>query len=349
MLNAYIEGKDLYAVIGSKSFHVPYEECLEFNNGVLNPDGKARRSKAKTILLGITYGMGSKSLASKLECSEKEAKEIIEYFYEGFPGVKKLTEDSQKMLREKGYVVDMWGRRRHIPDAQLPDFTIKSNSTAEEFNPLIGSANRENSVIASRIAYYRNAVKSARSRDDVKAIISKAKKEHITIVDNRGFINRAMRQCLNARIQGTASSMTKQAMINIDNDEILNKLGFKLTITVHDEVLGICPSDNAEEASKRLSEVMVNAAKTRCVCPFKCDPYVVNDGWYEDENVAALKNKYEKLINSGMSKECAIDNMISKYPFFNPDSVRAVLDGTYEIGRDSLKHGLNFYKLSLND
>ena len=52
MLNAYKEGKDLYAVIGSKSFHVPYEECLEFNNGVLNPDGKARRSKAKTILLG---------------------------------------------------------------------------------------------------------------------------------------------------------------------------------------------------------------------------------------------------------------------------------------------------------
>ena len=253
------------------------------------------------------------------------------------------------MLKEKGYVVDMWGRRRHIPDAQLPDFTIKSNSTAEEFNPLIGSANRENSVIASRIAYYRNAVKSARSRDDVKAIVNKAKKEHITIIDNRGFINRAMRQCLNARIQGTASSMTKQAMINIDNDEILNKLGFKLTITVHDEVLGICPSDNAEEASKRLSEVMVNAAKTRCVCPFKCDPYVVNDGWYEDENVAALKNKYEKLINSGMSKECAIDNMISKYPFFNPDSVRAVLNGTYEIGRDSLKHGLNFYKLSLND
>ena len=40
----------------------------------------------------ITYGMGSKSLASKLECSVKEAEDIIEYFYEGFPGVKKLTE-----------------------------------------------------------------------------------------------------------------------------------------------------------------------------------------------------------------------------------------------------------------
>ena len=53
MLHAYIEGKDLYAVIGSKSFHVPYEACLEFSpDGKLQPDGKARRSKAKTILLG---------------------------------------------------------------------------------------------------------------------------------------------------------------------------------------------------------------------------------------------------------------------------------------------------------
>ena len=54
MLNAYKEGKDLYAVIGSKSFHVPYEACLEFNPKTheLQPDGKARRSKAKTILLG---------------------------------------------------------------------------------------------------------------------------------------------------------------------------------------------------------------------------------------------------------------------------------------------------------
>ena len=55
------------------------------------------------------------------------------------------------------------------------------------------------------------------------------------------------------------------------------------------------------------------------------------------------------LITGVLSHIEEIDNMISKYPFFNPDSIRAVLDGTYEIGRDSLKHGLNFYKLSLND
>ena len=345
MLNAYKEGKDLYAVIGSKSFHVPYEECLEFRptDGKLNPDGKARRSKAKTILLGISYGMGAKTLAGRLECSIKEAEDIIQYFYDGFPGVKKLTEESQKMLKEKGYVTDMWGRRRHIPDAQLPDYTIQSDrSAAEEFNPLIGAASHENSVIASRINYYAKAIEKALKKKDV---IEAAKKEHIKIVDNRGFINRAMRQCLNARIQGTASSMTKQAMINIDNDELLNKLGFKLTITVHDEVLGICPTETAEEASERLSEVMVNAAKTKCVCPFKCDPYVVSDGWYEDENIGGILNKYNKLLEKGSSKEEAIDELTKTYPFFNEESIKAVCNQTYIIGRDSLKYGLNHYKM----
>ena len=52
MIKAYRDGKDLYAEMASLAFGFPYEECLEFNNGVLNPDGKARRSKAKTILLG---------------------------------------------------------------------------------------------------------------------------------------------------------------------------------------------------------------------------------------------------------------------------------------------------------
>jgi len=55
MQKAYREKKDLYAYIGSKCFHNEYEDNLEFdprNGGKLNPEGKARRSKAKTVLLG---------------------------------------------------------------------------------------------------------------------------------------------------------------------------------------------------------------------------------------------------------------------------------------------------------
>ena len=53
MLQAYAEGKDLYALIGSFCFHNNYEDNLEFHpvTHKLQPDGKKRRSKAKTILL----------------------------------------------------------------------------------------------------------------------------------------------------------------------------------------------------------------------------------------------------------------------------------------------------------
>lgn len=69
MLQAYREGKDLYSVIASISFGVPYEDCLEFypegtkividgkeivcgKKTHQNKDGKERRSQAKSILLG---------------------------------------------------------------------------------------------------------------------------------------------------------------------------------------------------------------------------------------------------------------------------------------------------------
>lgn len=53
MINAYNQGKDLYAEIASLSFNTTYENCLEFRpDGTTNPEGKERRSQAKSILLG---------------------------------------------------------------------------------------------------------------------------------------------------------------------------------------------------------------------------------------------------------------------------------------------------------
>lgn len=53
MYNTFMEGKDLYSEIASKAFNKPYEECKEFNpDGSTNKQGKERRSRAKSILLG---------------------------------------------------------------------------------------------------------------------------------------------------------------------------------------------------------------------------------------------------------------------------------------------------------
>lgn len=73
MINAYLEGKDLYSVIASMSFDRKYEDCLEFypegtkiiyeGQEVIcgykthqNKEGKAYRTMAKSILLGEPKG-----------------------------------------------------------------------------------------------------------------------------------------------------------------------------------------------------------------------------------------------------------------------------------------------------
>lgn len=73
LLDTFLAGKDLYSEIASKSFNVPYEDCREFRpDGTVNPEGKERRTQAKSILLGILYGRGEKSIADQLKVSEKK-------------------------------------------------------------------------------------------------------------------------------------------------------------------------------------------------------------------------------------------------------------------------------------
>ena len=54
MIDAFQHNRDIYATIAALSFNRPYEECMEFNpiTGANQPDGKERRTQAKSIVLG---------------------------------------------------------------------------------------------------------------------------------------------------------------------------------------------------------------------------------------------------------------------------------------------------------
>ena len=53
LIQAYIDGKDIYAWIAEKIYKVQYEECKEFRpDGTKNPEGAKRRSSVKSIILG---------------------------------------------------------------------------------------------------------------------------------------------------------------------------------------------------------------------------------------------------------------------------------------------------------
>ena len=65
--------------------------------------------------------------------------------------------------------------------------------------------------------------------------------------------------------------MTKVAMISIHNDKELNELGYKLIIPVHDEVLGVCPIENAKAVRDRLEYLMVHVVDGKFEMPMKTD------------------------------------------------------------------------------
>ena len=316
MLNAYKEGKDLYAVIASLSFGVPYEKCLEFNpiTHEKQVDGKERRSQAKTILLGLEYGRGAKSIGEQLGKSKEDAQVIIDKFFSAFPKVEQWINNTHKSVKQCGYVEDWYGRRRRLPDILLPEYEFiveDSSSSMKNFNPFLDCGDRVDESIDLKIQDYKKQLAKAKwgkQRDDV---VNKAKQDNITIKNNSSFIAQAERQSVNAIIQGGAASLTKLAMINIDNDAELNRLGFKLLITIHDEVLGECPQENSEQVAKRLTQVMIDTAKPYMNVPMSCDAYNVSH-WYEDEYQAELLKELDSYMKN-MSREDAIAKLIAEH------------------------------------
>lgn len=274
MINAYLHGKDLYATIASKLYNKPYEECKEFRpDGTVNPEGKQRRSSVKPILLGIMYGRGVNSIAEQMNITKEEAQQVINDFYKQFPKVKEFVEFAQENARTYGFVETAWGRKRRLPNMQLDpiEITIENPNLISTFNPLDFSCT-ENTEVSDEVYYkYLRLMNRAYGREAKEKVKQQAKAEGYKLVDNGGYIADAQRQCVNSIIQGSAADMTKIAMIQIHRNKRLRELGYKLIIPVHDEVLGVCPRENAKEVRDILEYIMVHVVDDKFEIPMKTD------------------------------------------------------------------------------
>lgn len=282
MIKAYQEGKDLYAEIAALSFNTTYDNCLEFRpDGTVNPEGKSRRTQAKSILLGVLYGRGVPSIAEQLGTSTKKAQAIKDSVFKGFPAIPQFEQDSLDMAYELGYVTTLWGRKRRLPDLQLDEYEFKWKDGAPPNDDLLDFESDEdtaNDIPEETIQKYLRKLHRAYFGQKRK-IFEEANREGIWIIDNGGRIADAQRQCVNARIQGSAADMSKLAMILVGNDERLKELGFRLLIPVHDELIAECPEENVKECSERFAQLMSDAAKSRLTIPIKCDVELTRE-WY---------------------------------------------------------------------
>jgi DNA polymerase I-like protein with 3'-5' exonuclease and polymerase domains len=379
MMQAYLQGKDLYAVIAQSMFNNEYWENLEFypegteieldgkkiicgKKTHTHKAGKERRSAAKTMLLAILYGMSAKTAGARMGKSAEEGQELMDNFFSQFPDVKKLIEASKKMLAETGYVEDWAGRRRHLPDFSLPAYEVLPLKKNEEacFNPILGCKNREaldpkvkdfwldtirqnykkDSQEMSNTTYELLAKgarmgKVLKKLHDQEVVLKDMGPEYGVIISaNTGRIAQAERQCLNARIQGGAASLTKLAMVKVDNDPELKAFDAHLVITVHDEVLVECPMAYAEKVEKRLPQVMIDTAKPFINVPMACDPYAERQ-WYIGEYSVSIQSEFKKLEEKGLDKETALAKVIANHPEMFPDAIRHTIETGEEIDSDA--------------
>lgn len=122
MINAYKEGKDLYAIMGSQVYQLPYEDCREFYpDGTVNTEGKHRRTTMKSVLLGIMYERGAIAIGEQFNKSAEWAQQLIDNFYKSFPKINQYRLKIENMAETYGYVTTITGRKRRLPDMQLED------------------------------------------------------------------------------------------------------------------------------------------------------------------------------------------------------------------------------------
>lgn len=349
MINAYKEGKDLYSVVATAMFNNKYEDNLEFypegteimfegkpticgNKTHMNKEGKLRRQSAKAVLIGSIYGRGAASIADQINSGRKpenritkeDAQAIIDNFYKGFPRITKWMEECHELVHTKGFVETWNGRRRRLPDAMLPKYTIKMKQSELDanFNPFLGCENRVNVELIEKYNTQLNKLKSKKEYDNIKTA---ALKEGIEIHDNTGYISQAERQSVNFPCQAGGAEVTKLAMINIDKDPTLKELGFSLLLTIHDEVIGECPKETAEQAANRLVEIMVGTAVENNInVPMKCDPTVTNH-WYEDEMIAVLNNEFNKLNEKYNDEVKAYQELVNNHSELLENDIDAVI------------------------
>jgi len=130
LIAAFLHGEDVHAATAAKLFRKPI--------GEVTPD---ERRKAKTANFGIIYGISAFGLSQRLDIPRKEAKEIIDGYFESYPKVKEYMDGAIAAARETGYVTTVFGRRRMLRDIESRNAVARGVAERNAINaPIQGSA-----------------------------------------------------------------------------------------------------------------------------------------------------------------------------------------------------------------
>lgn len=130
MMEAFRKGYDIHSATAAKIYGVPMSEVT-----------RNMRRNAKTANFGIIYGISAFGLSEQLRIPRAEAKELIEGYFETYPGVRAYMDKSIETARENGYVETILHRKRFLPDINSRNSVVRAYAERNAINaPIQGSA-----------------------------------------------------------------------------------------------------------------------------------------------------------------------------------------------------------------
>ena len=130
MISAFLNNEDVHSSTAAKIAKKSISEVTS-----------EERSHAKSANFGIIYGISAFGLAENLSISRKDAKQLIDNYFETYPKVKQYMDNSISLAREKGYAETIFGRKRILKDINSQNHMVRSIAERNAINaPIQGSS-----------------------------------------------------------------------------------------------------------------------------------------------------------------------------------------------------------------
>lgn len=174
MIEAFRKGIDIHQATAAKVYGVDLEKVT-----------REMRSNAKMVNFGIIYSISAFGLSQRLGIPRKEAAELIENYFEQYPGIRRYMNETLEFAREHGYVKTMKGRRRYLNDINSRNFTVRGFAEREAINsPVQGSAADLIKIAMIRIheEFLQNKLKSKMTLQVHDELVFDAHRDEVEII-----------------------------------------------------------------------------------------------------------------------------------------------------------------------
>lgn len=130
MINDFNQGVDIHTATAARVYNMPLGEIT-----------RDMRRNAKTVNFGIIYGISAFGLSERLGIPRREAADIINNYFEKYPGIKNYMDNTISMAKKHGYVETIKGRRRYLPDINSGNGVVRGFAERNAINaPIQGSS-----------------------------------------------------------------------------------------------------------------------------------------------------------------------------------------------------------------